>query len=121
MNKKELLLELRNLQIGSFELVDNEYLLIITICGCHYRISDEGQSCCETRWMTCDDNLDMFKGSIIKDIELFEDESVEDENGDCDDVKFLRIVTTLGDFRICMHNKHNGYYGGFDPCYEKSK
>lgn len=123
MDKEQFLREVKHLQVGSFELVDDEHLLIICICGSHYKIYDNGQRCCEKRWMTCDDDLSMFQGCTISDIEIldYKESDDEDECGDVEDIQFLRIMTNLGDFRICMHNNHNGYYGGFDPVFEKLK
>lgn len=96
-------------------------LFLRTIEGANERwdgqitIYDGGQECCEQRWMTCDDELTEHKGARLRGVELLESSSQEVENEDKHDCSFLRIDTTAGSFRLCMHNQHNGYYGGFDP------
>jgi len=77
-------------------------------------ISDDGQSCCESRYMTSDDDLTLFKEATLKDIELLDcEEKEDDEDHGCHEIQFLRISTDKGDFRLASHNEHNGYYGGF--------
>jgi hypothetical protein len=74
---------------------------------------DDGQSCCENRYMTTDDDLASFVGSILVGAELREAPTIEDEYGDPHEIQFLLINTSLGTFTCETHNEHNGYYGGF--------
>lgn len=81
-------------------------------------LSDHGQSCCEHRYMSCDDDLYGFKGAELRSatVEKADDiESKEDEwgEGDVHEVEFLRILTSKGVIVCQNHNEHNGYYGGF--------
>lgn len=78
------------------------------------RISDEGQSCCEKRYMTTDDNLEEFAGADFLGLEIKQAPYTEDEDGNTHEVQFLEIKTSKGCFTIATHNEHNGYYGGFD-------
>jgi hypothetical protein len=92
----------------------SEVLVISVDDGHSVRITDEGQSCCESRYMTCDDDLATYVGATLVSMDL-EDGSDGDvgEYGDCHEQMFLRISTDLGTIVVCTHNEHNGYYGGF--------
>ena len=81
--------------------------------GTAVRLFDDGQSCCEIRYMACDDDLDDFAGATVTDIEIRDVDDVEDEYGDRHDVQFLHVQTDQGAIVVSMHNEHNGYYGGF--------
>ena len=75
-------------------------------------IWDGGQSCCENRYMTTDDNLSDFSGATLLDLELKSAE-YEDHGYDVHEIQFLDIKTSEGVFTMVNHNEHNGYYGGF--------
>lgn len=107
--------------IGAF-FYDNEKMVIIFDNGESYKITDNAKYCCETRWLTCDDDLGQFIDEAIVDLELLEgpDLPKEDLGDDEHNTMFLRIVTTGGCFRLTMHNQHNGYYSGFDPVIERA-
>jgi hypothetical protein len=77
------------------------------------KIWDGGQSCCEHRYMSTDDDLPYFSGSTLLDIELKDGPVQEGEWGDMHEVQFLDIKTDKGTFQMSNHNEHNGYYGGF--------
>jgi len=76
-------------------------------------LADEGQSCCEYRYMSTDDTLSEYEDSIFEDIELKDAPDIEDEYREYHEVQFLDIKTSKGIFTISSHNEHNGYYGGF--------
>jgi hypothetical protein len=73
---------------------------------------DDGQSCCEQRYMGTDDDLSEYEGAKLLDLELKE---VPDENREYDvhEIQFLDVKTDKGVFQMSNHNIHNGYYGGF--------
>ena len=73
---------------------------------------DDGQSCCENRYMRTDDSLSDYVGGILEDAELRDAPDGED-NGETHEVQFLVIKTSQGQFTLSNHNEHNGYYGGF--------
>lgn len=75
-------------------------------------IFDDGQSCCESRYMRTDDILSEYAGAKLLNIELKDAPNAEDEYG-THEVQFLDIVTDKGTFQMASHNEHNGYYGGF--------
>lgn len=82
--------------------------------GSSLLISDEGQSCCESRYLVCDDDLSSFKGAKILSIQE-EDGGVDDgdEYGKCHESVFIKVQTSNGPLTCAAHVEHNGYYGGF--------
>lgn len=75
-------------------------------------IYDDGQSCCESRYMNSDDDLSYFSNSTLLDVDLKEGEEVE-EDYEVKESQFLEIKTSKGVFTVANYNEHNGYYGGF--------
>ncbi len=73
---------------------------------------DNGQSCCETRYMRTDDDLTEYAGATLLDFELKSAPNMVDEYGE-HEVQFLDVKTSKGIFQMANHNEHNGYYGGF--------
>jgi len=76
-------------------------------------IWDDGQSCCESRYMTCDDDLQSLVGHKLTRIEAKEGPETSGEYGDEHEQVFVEIGTDAGFITIANHNEHNGYYGGF--------
>lgn len=78
-------------------------------------IKDDGQSCCESRYMSCDDDLASLAGGQLVDIDMDAggDTGEAGDWGDCHETMFVKVRTTKGDFTLVTHNEHNGYYGGF--------
>jgi len=81
--------------------------------GTRIRVLDNGQCCCEYRYMVTDDNLAQFIGATLLDGEVRDAPNEPDEDGN-HEVQFLLITTSKGVFTMASHNEHNGYYGGFD-------
>ncbi len=84
--------------------------------GTRMQLADCGQSCCESRWMSTDDDLPYFVGAELRDAEVREAPPYVPKEGEyCDvhDVEFLVVQTSKGDITLSNHNEHNGYYGGF--------
>ena len=83
--------------------------------GVKISISDEGQSCCEERFITCDDDLDSFSGGTLIAVEVVghQEVSSNDLSEYYKEICFLKIVTDIGTVTFETHNIHNGYYGGF--------
>lgn len=73
---------------------------------------DDGQSCCEARYMSTDDPLVDFVGAEFRGAEVRPGPG-EGSDYDCHDTEFLIVHTSEGDFTVVNHNEHNGYYGGF--------
>ena len=94
-----------------------EEMRISFVGGGTLRIWDNGQSCCETRYMTTDDDLPSFIGAKVVGLEdvAAPDIPYEGESyGDVHEQRFVKLETTAGTITLVTHNQHNGYYGGFD-------
>lgn len=92
-----------------------EELLLTFDDGAKISIRDEGQSCCESRYITTDDDLSKIVGGKLKRIESKaapDKERGEDDWGD-HEMCFVEVGTDECFITICTHNEHNGYYGGF--------
>ena len=74
--------------------------------------SDEGQSCCEHRWMDCQDDLTSYAGEVFESAELKDGGCLTEGYGD-KETQFLEIKTSKDTFSVSNYNEHNGYYGGF--------
>lgn len=73
---------------------------------------DDGQSCCEHRYMVTADDLTEYADAKLLDVKLKDAPDQEDEYG-VHEVQFLDVKTDKGVFQMANHNEHNGYYGGF--------
>lgn len=80
--------------------------------GTYLRVADDGQSCCECRYMRTDDDTQYFVGAKLTGLEIKEAPDEQDEYG-YHEVQFLEVQTDRGVFTMASHNEHNGYYGGF--------
>ena len=80
--------------------------------GTSIRVWDDGQSCCESRYMSTDDDLAPFAGATLTKIELRDGPRLDNDDA-THDQQFLVVTTSLGAFTVVNHNEHNGYYGGF--------
>jgi hypothetical protein len=78
-------------------------------------LRDNGQRCCENRYMSTDDDVRSLIGSrfVCYEVKDGPDES-EDDEYEVHDTQFLEIQTDSGFVTLVNHNEHNGYYGGFD-------
>ena len=100
-----------NKTIENVEL-DGDDLVISLTDNTKLIIWDGGQSCCEHRYMTTDDDLSYFSGAALLNMELKTVEYKDMDYGD-HEIQFLDIKTSEGVFTMVNHNEHNGYYGGF--------
>lgn len=97
--------------IRKAELVDDKFNIEFED-GIKIQISDEGQSCCESRYLTCDDNLNELVGQKLVRIEVKEATEREHEWA-THEICFLEIQGDKSSITFATHNEHNGYYGGF--------
>lgn len=77
-------------------------------------IEDQGQRCCEKRYMETSDELGRFKDSTFLGIETKSADVVDEPDGNVHEVQFLDVKTSDGIFQITTHNINNGYYSGFE-------
>lgn len=95
-------------------LKEGDGTLVITFTGdTSLSIWDDGRSCCESRYLTCDDALDDFIGAVFNQVEVNQAPDIETEWGEVHEQGFLIVTTSIGRFTVTTHNQHNGYYGGF--------
>lgn len=98
--------------IAEIEIAENELLFSFSD-GSRMKLFDDGQSCCETRYMDTDDSLADFVGSILQGASVQAGPTDDKSSGDIEESAFLIISTSKGQFTIVNYNEHNGYYGGF--------
>lgn len=99
---------------GTINDAEEEDKIILTFeDGVTIKVFDNGQTCCEARYMTTDDDITRLVGKTLTGITVKDatDRSVEwIESELC----FLEIMTDDGlPVTFATHNEHNGYYGGF--------
>lgn len=100
--------------IAALRLGDDDALHFEFSDGSKMKLSDEGQSCCESRYMRTDDSLSEYVGAKLLGAEIKEAPDVqEDDDWNVHEVQFLEVQTDRGVFTMASHNEHNGYYGGF--------
>ena len=99
-------------RIADLQFTDNKLLLTLDN-GQVLSIMDDGQSCCEERYMECEDDVKRIVGQTLLGIKVV---SMEDDAKAAycvHEIAFLEIQTDKDVLSFSTHNKHNGYYGGF--------
>jgi hypothetical protein len=92
---------------------ERDSALVLTFTdGAVLTVWDGGRSCCESRYLTCDDDLAAFAGDTLRGVEVADGPTTE-EHGDPHETAFLKVRTDRGVITATTHNEHNGYYGGF--------
>lgn len=98
--------------IAALTLGEDDALHFVFDDGSKVKLFDDGQSCCESRYMRTDDTLADYVGAKLLGATLKEAPSMPDKYGE-HEVEFLEVQTDKGIFTMASHNEHNGYYGGF--------
>ena len=80
--------------------------------GTVIKLWDNGQSCCEDRYITCDDDVSDLVGGKLLNIEV-KDSGEKEEEYDVHEWVFIEVATDKAFISMTTHNEHNGYYGGF--------
>lgn len=93
--------------------IDDERMIIELDSKTRIKIFDDGQSCCESRYITCDDDVKDLIGGKLTKIESSEGDEDDGEYGEVHEWVFIEIATDKDHIKFCTHNEHNGYYGGF--------
>ena len=94
--------------IKTVALTDDQLIFKFTD-GTALVLYDDGQTCCETRYMATSDDFSEHKNSTLLDFELKKVPDVALYN----QVQFLDVKTSKGTFQMASHNDHNGCYSGF--------
>lgn len=105
--------------ITSAKIEDNALYLELE-GGRALKLWDDGQSCCENRYMSTDDDVQTLVGAKLTRVEIKAGPSKE-ENFEIHEQAFLEVATDKGFITIVNHNEHNGYYGGFGLIVEEPK
>lgn len=93
--------------------VDDDAVHLVFEDGSKLCIFDNGQSCCESRWMSTDDDPKDLVGSRLVRVEVADAELPGPESADVYEAQFLRIIGDQWTLTCVTHVDHNGYYGGF--------
>lgn len=98
--------------------ITDEELTLTFEDGVSIKIYDGGQSCCESRYMTTDDDISSLVGNSLARIEAKDGPDEEDEHDSygVHETCFVEVGTSGGFITLTNHNEHNGYYGGFGLC-----
>ena len=107
------LAESRGKGISSVDISDCD-LVIGLSDGRRLRLVDDGQQCCERRYMSTDDTLSDVVGATLLGIEVSGITDVIDDDYIDHNQRFLRVKTSKGILTIVNHNEHNGDYGGIN-------
>ena len=95
--------------------INDECLIIVFEDGVKIKLWDDGQSCCEHRFITCDDDVSCLIGGRLLKIDVKKGGSeILSEYGHEREWCFVDVITTEGMITMTTHNKHNGSYSGFD-------
>lgn len=107
-------------KITALSLSDDTVCVTLENVG-SFKLYDNGQSCCEHRYMVTDDDLTQFVGGRLNDMEIKAADSIKGTNeyDEAHEVQFLRLITDRGNVVFSNHNEHNGYYGGFNITIDK--
>lgn len=103
-----------NREISKIEILtdlDPQQLELTFSDGSKLNLADWGQSCCEYRHMSTDDDLSYYIGAKFLKVEI--ENGPDGEGDEYHEQQFMRIYTDRGVFVMVNHNEHNGYYGGF--------
>ena len=95
---------------------DENGALLFEVGGKRFMLFDDGQSCCENRWLHTDDDLPSFVGAKFVGFDCSPGPTEDDEDG-CTGTKgsmFVHLHTDRGTITMVAYNHHNGYYGGFN-------
>lgn len=101
-----------NKEISELYLGGDDALHFAFTDGTRIKLFDDGQSCCESRYMRTDDKLSDFVGAKLLGAEIKDAPNIE-AGYETHEVQFLEVKTDKGSFVMSSHNEHNGYYGGF--------
>jgi hypothetical protein len=93
--------------------LDDNALSLTFADGVTIHIWDDGQSCCEHRYMTSDDDPATLVGHRLVGITGKEGPTEGEDGDETHEVVFVEVQTDGGFITLANHNEHNGYYGGF--------
>lgn len=101
--------------------IKNNALILRFVDGSGVRIFDDGQQCCELRYLHTDDDVSSLVGAKVLDICEKDGTNVDEEGGDVHETTFIEIQTNKGFVLLVNHNEHNGCYSGFAVAIEEEE
>ena len=113
--------QVAGLTIAGIEIRGDDTVAVSFDNGTVLEVRDDGQDCCEIRYITSDDDGDQYRGAIFNGFDIGSTEYREHGRDSVHEVAFLNIRTSLGVYVAETHNEHNGYYGGFEIALEEVK
>lgn len=99
-------------EISAARIEDNRLKLDFSD-GVGIDIWDDGQSCCEDRYMRTDDDVQSLIGHKLTRLDIKTAPNIGDDEYSEHEVCFIEVGTDHGFITLANHNEHNGYYGGF--------
>jgi hypothetical protein len=81
--------------------------------GSGLEIYDAGQSCCEHRYLTCDDAPQDLVGKPFSGYDIKDADEEDDGSYNIHETAFVEVRAGFDSITLTTHNEHNGYYGGF--------
>lgn len=99
--------------------LDDDKVFLTFEDGTKIRVFDDGQSCCESRYMRTDDDVQTLVGQKIVSMGVKSAENGSDDGYGEHEICFLEIQTENFPITFSNHNEHNGYYGGFGMTVQK--
>lgn len=97
---------------------DDDELQLTFDNGDTIRVIDDGQSCCERRYVRTDDDVEELVGKKLTEVDVRDGVNI-DGGYEEHQVQFVHINAGSTTVVLNAHNEHNGYYGGFDISYVK--
>ncbi len=83
--------------------LNNDERLVLTL---------DRNSCCESRYLVCDDDIPSFVDAMLNGMWLKHAPDIVGSYGEVHECSFFEILTSKGSITLASHNEHNGYYGG---------
>src|SRR5580698_8676239 len=108
----------KNKTIEVIRLYDN-WISIVFTDNTALELTDTTSGCCNTTYLTCDDDLSSFTGQRLVSVDLgkvirSEEVTSQYPGNDCHDIVFLNVRLSSGEVIVFAgHNRHNGAYEGF--------
>lgn len=93
--------------------ITNDRLNLEFADGAAIQLWDDGQSCCERRYMTTDDDVSSLVGHELRRIEAKDGPKSKDDWDEVHETCFVEVGTEDWFITLVNHNEHNGYYGDF--------
>lgn len=96
--------------------IDSDRIILEFSDGTRVKIFDDAEYCCETRYITCDDDIKVLFGQKLVNFKIKNYTCKSNSCHNDHEEVFIDIQTDQDCITFTSHNEHNGYYSGFDLC-----